>query len=223
MQGVGGGCRCCGGGRGEDGGGRATAGCCGGGTRRGLGLGEGVVEESDAGSDGEAVAGEAVGEVAEEFKLEGGGELGVVHGQTDLFKGFTPRYLVYYRGRGRCEPPLLARYLKEKEEEEERSGSRSPSFRERSEKKTQGGLTRRLICRIGLAAGEGSVAREAPKAGGAHGQDDAQVAMAVGVEKDEDGGAAAGGELVPEGKGRGLVGSQAGEGGLGGGTEKAPR
>ena len=58
------------------------------------------------------------------------------------------------------------------------------------------------------------MAGEAPEAGGAHGDDDAQVAPLVGVQQHQDGGAPARGEAVPEREGRGLVGAEPGYGGL---------
>lgn len=67
---------------------------------------------------------------------------------------------------------------------------------------------------VGLSTRERGVAREAAQTGGAHGDDDAQVAAAVGVKEQEDGSAAAGGEAVPDREVRGSVCAQIGYRGL---------
>lgn len=42
------------------------------------------------------------------------------------------------------------------------------------------------------------MAGEAPEAGGAHGDDDSEVAPAIGIEQDQDSGALAGAKPIPE-------------------------
>lgn len=60
-----------------------------------------------------------------------------------------------------------------------------------------GGYTWSLFGRVGFASGEGGVPGEAAEAGGAHGDYDAEVTAAVGVEEEQDGGLAAGVDAVP--------------------------
>lgn len=71
-----------------------------------------------------------------------------------------------------------------------------------------------------LTSGQGGVAGVGVHAGGAHGQDDAQVAALVGEEQDQHGGAA-GERQVKVLCWRRLVGAEAGEGRLGDGLGSA--
>lgn len=75
-------------------------------------------------------------------------------------------------------------------------------------------LTRCLFQAVGLAPRKRGMAREAPQARGPHGNNDAQVAPAVRVQQDQDGGALPGRQGVPEREGRRSVRPKAVEGSL---------
>lgn len=168
------------------------------------------VEEGDARRDDEVRPRQRGGQAAQRLDAERPGQAEVIHRQADLLKGLPAGDLVYVPA-----PVSTVAALRTQRGKEREGGlyihpppfsppprTQGNMYKALSRGKREGRrailvLTRCLFQAVGLAPRKRGMAREAPQARGPHGNNDAQVAPAVRVQQDQDGGALPGRQGVP--------------------------